>query len=255
MLARFDAMLRGVSFANLDPAIILRDIEEIPAEEDLETARRAIHPGSRLTFKMRRKLSIRLVFNVREYDMQKRAELMDKIAAWTGDGGWLVLSSRPDQRLYVYPDKLPAMRSSLRWTDDVEMVLTAYERPYFEARWPVVSVISESGVLYPTGTVTKAFVEVDVINVGDGDLTEVAMSCADTKITLTGLAVPKGEHVKIFYTDKDVLVIQAAGASALANRTAESHDDLLATVQKGNDISVTADQPVSAVFSARGRFR
>lgn len=255
MLARFDASLNDVSFANLDPTVILRDIEEQPVEEDMETAKRSIHPGTRLTFRIRRKMSIRLTFNVREYNMAARAAVMDRIADWVGDGGWLVLSTRPDQRLYVHPDTLPSMGSSLRWTDDLEMVLTAYERPFFEARWPVQSVISDSGILIPTGTFATAHVEADVVNEGESDLTTITLTCADTQITLTGLAVPAGEHVRLYYTDRDVLVIEAAGVSALANRTAESHDDLIARSRKQNDIVVTADQPVTAIFSARGRFR
>lgn len=255
MLARFDASLNGVSFANLDPSVILRDIEEEPAEEDVETAKRSIHPGTRRTFRVRRKLSIRLTYNIREYDMTARAAIVDKIADWVGDGGWLVLSTRPEQRIYVYPDTLPSQGSSLRWTEDMEMVLTAYERPFFEARWPVEVSITDSGTLSPTGTLPTAYVEVTVSNDGEGELTTLALTCADTKITLTGLSVSPGEKVRLYYTDRDVLVIEAAGTSALANRTAESHDDLVARARAQNDIAVTADQPVTAIFSARGRYR
>lgn len=255
MLHRFDAMLNGVSFAGLDPAIILTDINEQAPKEDIETASRAIHPGTRLTFRRRRNLSVRLTFVVREYDPARRATLMDKIADWAVDDGWLVLSTRPDQRLYVHADTLPAMGSSLRWTDDIIIAMTAYERPYFEARWPVVSVISEQGSICPLGTVPEAYVEVDVTNKGAGDLTTLTATCATTRIKLEGLSVPPGEHIRIAYTDKDVLTITAAGVSALANRTADSHDDLIAYTRQSNIITVEADQPVTAEFSARGRWR
>lgn len=137
----------------------------------------------------------------------------------------------------------------------MEMTLTAYERPFFEARWPATAVISESGVMYLQGTVPEAYVEVDVTNAGDGAMTEITLRCEQTMITLKDLSVPAGSHVKLYYTDTDILVIDADGKSALANRTAESHDDLIATPRKSNAIEVRADQPVSAVFTARGRFR
>ena len=60
MLLRFDANLRGQSFAALDPLVILTDIEETAAEADIETAKRALHAGTRLTYSRRRQLSIRL---------------------------------------------------------------------------------------------------------------------------------------------------------------------------------------------------
>lgn len=198
---------------------------------------------------------MRLHYNIREYDPAARSAVMDKVAAWAGDGGWLVLSTRPNQRLYVRPSALPSMGSALKWTEDMEMTLTAYERPFFEARWPSTAVISESGVMYLQGTVPAAFVEVDATNAGDGTLTEITFRCEQTMITLQGLSVPVGGHIKLYYTDTDILVIDADGKSALANRTAESHDDLIATPRKSNAIEVRADQPVSAVFTARGRFR
>lgn len=255
MLLRFDAYLSGVSFAQLDPAIILRDIEEMRPDEEREEARRAIHPGMRISARVRRSLSVRLIFCVREYDVAARARVLDKIAEWAGDGGWLTINSRPGQRLYVIPDSLPALGSSLRWTEDMEMTLTAYERPYWEQQWPTVVSIADSGNIRPVGTLPEAYVECEATNTGDGALTTLTLTCGDTAITLEGLDVPAGERVSIAYTDRDVLQITAAGASALANRTAESHDDLIARTRQDNAIAVSADQPVTAIFRARGRYR
>ena len=255
MLLRFDANLRGQSFAALDPLVILTDIEETAAEADIETAKRALHAGTRLTYSRRRQLSIRLKFVIREYNPEQRARLMDKVADWVGDGGWLTLSTRPNQRLYVHPDGLPSMGSSLRWTDEMELTLTAYERPFFESRWASTAIISDSGTIALTGTVPEAYVEVDATNAGDGDLTTITLTCGATSITLEDLQVAPGEHVRLYYTDRDVLVIEAAGESALSHRTAGSNDDLIAATRRHTDIAVTADQPVSAVFSARGRWR
>lgn len=254
MLLRFDAYLNGVSFAQLDPAIILCDIVEKPPKEDRDEAKRALHPGTRISSRTRRSLPVELIFCIREYDIQARARVMDKVAEWAGDGGWLTVNTRPGQRLYVTPE-LPALGSSLKWTEDITLTLTAYERPYWEQQWPTTAIITESGSLCPTGTFPTAYVECDVTNTGDADLTILTLTCADTFITLEGLAVPHGEHVKVHYTDDDIFRITAAGASALANRTAESHDDLIAFARRSNAIAVAADQPVSAVFSARGRYR
>lgn len=255
MLYRFEAHIGGVSLANLDPAIALLDIKEDKPVYDRETARRSIHPGTRMSVRTRRSLSIRLVIAIKEYNDMARAAVLDKIADWAGDGGWLTISTRPGQRLYVIPEDTPALGSSMSFKDEIEMTLTAYERPYWERQWPVMSIVTDEGTLCPLGTYPTAYVECDVTNAGEADLTEITMSCGDTAITLTGLAVPAGEHVTLSYTDRDVLTITAAGASVLANRTAESHDDLIALCRKANAIRVTADQPVSAVFSARGRYR
>lgn len=251
---RFDATLNNVSLSQLDPAVVLIDIDERAATLERETARRSIHPGTRISALVRRSLSVTLRFAVRAYDIDYRAHVLDMIAQWAGRGGWLRINSRPGQRLRVTVDEMPSVGSSLRWTDELTMTLTAYERPYWEQEYPVRALITDSGSLRPRGTYPTAYVECEITNAGNGVLTEAVVRCAETSIKLTGVAVPAGEKLCIAYTDKDVLTITAAGVSALANRTAESHDDLVAATLTDNDISVTADQPVSAVFSARGRY-
>lgn len=253
MLLRFDAYLNGESFAFLDPSIILRDIVEFPPQENRNLTSRAYH-GMRSGKSVRRSLSVKLVFVVREYDVISRSRVMQKIATWVGNGGWLTISSRPDQRLYVVADALPALGSSLKWTADIELTLTAYERPYWEQQWPASVTVNTDGVLTPIGTHPEAYVECDVINNGDVSMTELTLSCADTSIRLNNLSVAPGDHVTISYTDDDILQIMASGVSALANRTAESDDDLIAMAGKKNAVSVEAAVPVTAVFRARGRF-
>ena len=254
MLQRFDAYLNGVSFSQLDPAIILRDIAELPPKEDVQQAPRGMRPGTRITSRVRRSLSVQITFNVREYGIAARSRVLDKIASWAGNGGWLTINSRPGQRLYVTPDTPPSMGSSLKWTADMEMTLTAYECPYWEQQWPTVATITAYGKITPLGSYPKAYVECDVTNAGTDTLTTVTITCANTSITLEGLTVPVGEHVVISYTEKGLQQITAAGTSALPNRTAESSDDLIAAARTANLITVLADQDVSATFKVRGRY-
>lgn len=252
---RFDAAINGVSLSGLDPHIMLADIDERTPECRQELAARAIHDGQRISARQRRSLSVALKIYITTENILTRSYVMQRLAEWVGDGGWLTVATRPNQRLYVYPDPFPALGSHLAWTDEIEVVLTAYERPYWEQTYPTVAVITDIGVITPTGTLPEAYVEVDAINVGNGELTEITLTCADTQISLTGLHVPAGGHIIISYTDRDVMTITAGGESALANRSAESHDDLIARIRTANAISVTADQAVSAVFRARGRYR
>lgn len=255
MQTRFDATLNGVSVAYLDPAIILVDIIEEKPDMTMETFRRSIRHGTRVSSRIRRSLTVRLQLQLREYDVDARAALMDRVADWAGNGGWLMINSRPAQRLHVTVSDPPHMGSSLKWTDMVEISLTAYEQPYWEQAWPTRAIITESGSIRPSGTYPEARVECDVTNAGDGEMTRLVMRCGNTHMTLEGISVPPGGHAAVAYKDDDLLTITAGGASALGNRTADSSDDLVAMTRQDNDISVEADQPVSAVFSARGRYR
>lgn len=243
-----------MSLSGLDPSIYLVDIDEAEAEYDREIARRSIHPGQRMSARTRRSLTVRLKIHITTQAVITRAAVMDKIASWCGSGGWLTISTRPNQRLYVVPDGFPAMGSSLRWTDEITLALVAYEQPYWQQVHPTVAVITETGTITPTGSYPIAYAECDIVNAGDGELTRVEIRCGETAITLDRLTVPAGGRVTLAYTDRDVLTIKAAGVSVLANRTAESHDDLIAKSRESNGISVAADQPVSATFRVRGRY-
>lgn len=255
MLLRFDATMNGQSISQIDPALTLRDIIELDADVDKQYAPRAIHPGTRISARVRRSTTVRLVYIVRERDVAARTAIINKLADWAGEGGWLTISTRPDMRLRVEADQSPRVDSALKWTQDLTLDLTAYSRPYWEDMFPVQSVITEKGVIRPRGTYPIAYVQADITNTGSGALTTCEVTCGDTKITLNDLVVAPGEHVTISYDDDDILHITAGGFTALDKRTAASHDDLVAMTRVDNTISVSCDQPVCAVFYARGRYR
>lgn len=259
MLLRFEATLNGVAFSNIDEKLILRDIEEMRPRETQNESPRATYPGTRVSSRVRRALSVRLIFCVREYDITKRADVLDKVAKWAANGGWLTINSRPGQQLYVRPDEMPSMGSSLKWTDDMYMTLTAYENPFWEAETAATLAITTSattinGYLKPVGTYPTAYVSCYVTNTGSAALTQLTVRTPRSSIQLTGLNVPNGKTVSIGYSDDGILMITANGTSALANRTASSADDLIATCNAQNTVSATANVTIKATFTSRGRY-
>lgn len=255
MILRYDAVLNGRSLGHIAPSIIVRDIDEKPAKMDTKTVQRAIRPGMRVTQQRRQSLEIVLHCNVRAYGGADRAQILDEIAYWVQDGGWLEISTRPGKRLRVTPTGLPSVGSSLNWTGNIDIAFTAYERPYWESKYPVAATIEDEGELIPLGTLPEAYVSCSITNEGAENLTTLTVRSGDTFITLRDLDVAPGEVVEIGYTDDDVMRITAAGVSALGNRTAESSDDLVAICRKANAIKVEANQSVRATFRAWGRYR
>lgn len=253
-MLRFEAALNGTKFSEIDPAVILLDINEIPAKQTINTVQRGMRAGMRVTSRKRSSLSVRLQYVVREYDIEARARIMDKIAAWVGNGGWLTVNSRPGLRLFVTPDGLPGMGSSLRWTNELSITLTAFAQPYWQQEQPTEVSTTGTGVISPIGTVEEVCAECSAINTGDGVLTALTMTCGNTYIKLERLEVQPGERVEVRYTDDGVLTITAGGKSAMLNRTADSSDDLKARSRVKNIIGVASDQPVTATFAVRGLY-
>lgn len=253
-MQRFSAAMDGRQLLDISDKILIADITEPPPKYDIEQLRRAMHPGTRIAARIRRSREVRLKLVLYEYDVDKRADLMDEVADWVGAGGWLSINSRPGKRLRVTSDGA-GLESSVNWLDEIEIRLTAYEQPYWEDANLTEVTITDSGVITAPGTVEAVPLMVDVTNTGAADLTELTLTAGDTVMRFTGVAVPPGEDFSITYSNEDLLIITAGGVSALGNRTPSSSDDLVAICRQETALTVSADQPVSATFYARGRYR
>lgn len=283
----YDAVLNGVSLSSLADEIILRDIVEEPPTEDRQTEKRALHAGSRHVSCVRRSLPVRLVYCIRAYDGERRAEIADLIAAWAGKGGELTISTRPGKRLFVRPDGSPRLGSSLKWTEDISLTLTAWEQPYWESATPDAQIsikeadleLQDSGYyhywgdLQAKGTVDHVPVSFWLMNISEeAPLTYLKIRAGDTFIELVDLNVEatyhnevtgayySGGQLSLDYSEQDVQSItygngySGASGSALANRTAESNDDLLAACGDYTVIEIWTDVPVLMEVYTRGRW-
>lgn len=250
----FEAALDGLPLSAIAQEILLLDIDEVEPDEGSHTDSRALHHGERRSEWKRKHLAVKLRMMIRTQNILHRTKIMQDVTQWAARGGWLTINTRPGQRLRVQADKLPTLGSAHKWTREIEITFKAFERPYWEDESLTSVTITNSGSLRFAGAVSSCPIEVSAVNMGTETLTNVLFNCGTTYIKLDGLELPAGEKVSISYTDDDLMTITAAGTSALSNRTADSDDDLLAEPTMDNEISVTADQPVSATFKARGRW-
>lgn len=269
----YDAALNGVSIHSLAEEIILRDIVENPVDMDIQSSKRSMHPGTRVTSRIRRKLEIELTCVIYTQDSTRRAEVSSMLAAWANAGGYLTVSTRPGKQLYVRLSKMPAQGSALRWQEDITFTLTAYEKPFwedenvqfasFDTEWEESSqVYRGSAVLQPDGNAGEVPITVLMETIGETTLTHVKIISGDTGMELVGLDVVGTSNstsmLNIVYSDDDVLSIAGYGpngaASAMKNRTAESSDDLLAICREINNVIVFSDAPVHVMMMTRGRW-
>lgn len=268
----YDVSLGGVSIHSLADEIIVRDIVEKPAKMDMQTSKRALHAGTRVANHIRRSLSVDVVYVIRTEDSERRAEIAGLIAGWVGSGGWLEISTRPGKRLYVRPSDNPSLGSSLRWTEDITMTLTAYEQPYWEDKEDVQVAMDVTwsdnqntyfgaNVIKPNGNVDRVPGRLMLTNTSDEiPITHVKIVADKTFIELENIQIGPGgmlaSMLLIDYDDYDVLTIEdlMGDKSLMGNRTAESSDDLLVRCGKNNQLYVYADGPCQVFFYTKGRW-
>lgn len=241
MMTRYSAWLDGIPLHEIDPTIYILDIQEEPAQMDVSTAAKAGGSGRFVVTRQRQTLSVTISFAIREYDVTRRKDIMQKIIAWAKGGKYLSINDRPGQRLRVEVDTLPTITSALRWTQELAVTFTAYAFPFWENE--ELDTITTSGMtsMLVDGDADSAPVDVTI----EPTTNNVSVTVGKTKIALTNVT----SAVEISHGDNGILRIMSNGASILSKRTPESSDDLLAVPGQENTFAASG---CVATFRIRG---
>lgn len=270
MFLRFEATMTGVKFSDIAPEIYLIDIVEEPAAMDITTTRMANKPGERVSAKTRTSLSVRLVYEIHSPNITRRAEIQRLVAKWANGyqgRGLLAVNYRPGKVLNVSCDNFPALDSGLRWTQQLSLVLTAHEIPYWEDEVGTTKTVTPG--LDSNGDYTTLFeymmadgdfdgVPVDVFALvpwESNTLTNFTAVVGDTTFELDGLSVPPGDSLLIEHTNGVVKIRLGSDetVSFLQTRTPDSSDELLANVGR-NYLYIKADANVTVSLTHKGRW-
>lgn len=283
-MSLFDVTLGGVALSTLSDKIYIRDIIEEPYEEEIFKASKAYYAGQRVSKKVRRALSVRVVFVVRERNPQKRAEIFDSIASWAESDRTLYVNYRTITRVtesgYTYTEgrrlsrvvvtEPPAITSANKWTQDVAITFTAFDVPYWEDEskygysfaantLDIFSRYLYSGNIYNRGT-AESPVTMRITNDSSSQLQSMNIRCGNSWFYFENLDIDPGAGLEIDY-DSDSGILQILerrsdgllGVNKMPCRTAESQDDLM--ISPGVvSVQLSANVAVSGYFYCRGRY-
>lgn len=283
-MSLFDVTIGSVALSTLSDKIYIRDIIEEPYEEEIFKASKAYYAGQRVSKKVRRALSVRVVFVVRERNPQKRAEIFDSIASWAESDRTLYVNYRTITRVtesgYTYTEgrrlsrvvvtEPPAITSANKWTQDVAITFTAFDVPYWEDEskymysfaantLDIFSRYQYSGNIYNRGT-AESPVTMRITNDSSSQLQSMNIRCGNSWFYFEKLDIDPGAGLEIDY-DSDSGILQILerrsdgllGGNKMPCRTAESQDDLM--ISPGAvSVQVSANVAVSGYFYCRGRY-
>lgn len=252
MITRYKVWMDNIGLQDLDDAICITDIKEKTPKINAVTAAKPLGGGSHLLLLRRDSISITVRFAIRAYDIATRKRIMSAVRAWAHEG-YLSINDRPGQRLWVVCDKPPVVESALKWTAEMEMTLTAYDVPYWEADTPY------------TGTYTGKNGSANLTNPGDIEsvleatitpaaaLHSFTIGANGNTFAFSGLSIASGSAVEISHTPQGILRVKSGSTSLLGKRSATSADEII--IKPGtNAVSFTADASCTAIFSTRGRY-
>ena len=247
---RQDVSINGVSLRGLDSRVIVRAIRETENEAEVNFGNIAGRSG-RLPIgqRLRRGKTVEVEFAIRElYDLPARAAVLDTVNAWAADG-ILTMTSRPDQRLNVYCTGRAPGGDLKDYNASYTVTFKTGGNPYWEDAEETTKTISTSGehsFVIPGTAPTVVDADFTSLESDTTSLTIAVRTGLKTRRFYTG-AVTAGTNLHWGHTADGILT------GSVAKLTYQSDDDLIAgpgTVY----VSVTADCPFNATFSARGRW-
>lgn len=255
--SRTRVWLDGIGLQDIDPAIVILDVSYQTPQIDTQTAEHARHHGARVLRQKMGSTTVNIQFEVHEYSPAVRQSIVDRITAWAMSGGVLTTDDRPGRRLTVICTTPPSVSSVSRWTGRLSMALSAFDNPFWQDDEPTLLIMSGTtnfGNLYAPGAAADPFVEVEVKPTGT--LTSATLTAGDTSIILSGLSIPSGKTLSLYYDERQTLHIERldTGASMLNKRTAASDDDLMIPFGKFSHCEFTTNVSSTVTFKVRGLY-
>ena len=247
------AWLDGLGLQDIDPALLLTEIVHIPAAVRCTDV--SLPGGPMLAVKREtRPARVLLRFAVHEEEPVRRAQLLERAAAWALRGGRLTVSDRPGQALRVRCTELPE-HSTLHWTKEMTLAFEGRPQPLWRDLRPRTAEItgrSGSADIWAPGCGVSP---VSVTLQAQGRLTAVRFSAGESFIEMEGLQMDKGERLTLGESEETGFTEirrELTGESLLAKRTARSSDRLCLRAGRRGRLSLSADADVNALFEVWG---
>lgn len=252
MKGRYEALLNGVPLSDINPKILILDINYPSHSFNDNSYSVAKRNGIRSDVRAFDPLTVTISFEIHEYDTRIRQDICNAVCLWAKNGGVLDVSDRVGQFLRCVCSQFPSVASVRNWTDPLTIAFTANCIPFWQER--IASAISltagtsGSGELFVPGSVNGALVEANIHT--NELLSSVALTVNGRTLALSGLAVASGRDIKITYDNQAIQSIKVDSTSLLPYRSGV--DDLLANCGENNTVSFTSSASAKVTFSARG---
>ncbi len=255
MITRYRVWLDDKALDEIAESIYITDIQEMEPEQNVISMGLAGAPGSFLLSNHRLALQVLIRMQIREYDTAKRKEVLGKVLAWA-QGEELVISDRPGLALHVQLDAVPAV-SSLKWTETITLAFTAREIPYWQTEVPVYLLVDTAASSTYTFTVAgqlpsrfNGFLSND----GDAAIHTLSITIGEEELRLENLGLAAGDSLYFLHVGCSVLYILRVSTMQPVNGCLAEGSawDLVIEPNAATEITITADEPVSAMLMAQG---
>ena len=253
MISRYQVSLGGSDMAELDENLYIHDISYSPVEKQYRQNITADLDGVDIAETRYNQRTVTISFELHIYGVAERNAACQKVNNWAKNGGILRTNDREGQYLTVICQQLAEISSAKNWTDTLTLVFVSTYSPFWqsdEQKTLTLSGKSASGALTVDGNIGSALVSCTVT--ARAAVSSFQITAGSNVLKLTGLSLAANKQLVIDYVRGRYLRIRADGKSVLAKLDPASADNLKAVCGGSTNISVTANNSVTAVITARG---
>jgi len=250
MRSRFEAYMDGKPLSHVNPKLLILDIQHEIADPNIQVEEIANRNGLKITSERQNGSSVKITFELHLYSIAERQKACQEVVKWA-KGTILETNDREGQRLICRCTEFPRIESALGWTESIDMVFTAFEKPFWEEKIETklnLTGTSAQSDLYVPGNAGKAYVEATVTP--KSTMADITLTAGNTSITLTGCGARTANPVTVAYDEKGFLKIKVGSTSILDKRTGS--DDLMVECGETSTFSYTASANVDVEFRVRG---
>lgn len=256
-LRREEIWLNNTSLRDVDARIINIKLLEEAAAQDITWITFARGDGQIMAGRRRTGKTLTVQFMIRSlYDLAARCAVIDAVNAWAAQGGTLMWSARPEQRITVRAVDFVVPADIRDYNTPCQITFETGAVPYWEDA--ALSAYTGEGATGSGNLILRgnAPTWADVSAKGKAAaLTGLSVTFGGSTILLSGFELASGETLRLWHDENGILRVdsEAAPYHFLQYRSAESADDLTGGPGK-TAFSYTANTAVDFEIRARGRW-
>lgn len=253
MISRYRVSLDNVQMDSLDSNLRILDVGYSPLEKQVKQNVTADLDGYDIAQTVYTQRVVTVTFELHIYGIAERNAACQKVNEWAKNGGTLRINDRNKQMLTVTCSQLADIASARNWTDPLTIVFTSTYSPFWRSedqRTLTLTGKNSSGTFKLDGNIGEALVSVTAT--AKATVSSFQITVGETTLKLTGISVGVNKQIVIDYIRNRYLRIRVDGNSVLTKLDPASSDNLRAKCGDSTPVSITANNSVTTMITARG---
>lgn len=250
----------NVQLDEVDPSIVIRNIDTGAPDENITAVSRMGGAGQRITGAHFNSLTVTVAYaiDIRKKRLTNRRDVMDKVKAWAMGGAWLTTNENPKRRMYIERVSFSSAGDLFDWTNEYTITFRSYGIPFWQdsSVEPKSKQMTSGSIKVDVGGNVQTVLNATFENKSGKIINKFKITAGENTMDFTNLALAAKETLEITHTNTGLLrlrIRQTDGSTRTAMTRRTGADDLY--VDPGTQIvTIKSERSGLLTVSAYGRW-